>query len=197
MTAMTPYAADMMPLTKEPLLEVSRENREAFMYGKEIQVEEDARNQRIFEERAFPLFTVIFILFILACMVVMWRKRAVWIRWMSDQWMKEVPPKEKLLQAIEKLHFSKQHEEQRYVALSNLIREYLETQLHFSAQEETTEELLQELADHPGLHPEGQKLLREFLSNADLVKFAHYQPTTNDWERAVTTAKQFARSQPG
>ncbi len=62
------------------------------------------------------------------------------------------------------------------VAVSRIIRVYLERQFDLRAPERTTEEFLEELRASALLSLEQKRSLADFLSRCDLVKFARYEP---------------------
>jgi len=64
-----------------------------------------------------------------------------------------------------------------YVILSDITRHYLENRFNFRAPEMTTEEFLESVKKAPQLTVEHKKVLKEFLSQCDMVKFAKYGPT--------------------
>ena len=78
-----------------------------------------------------------------------------------------------------------------FVRLSGVIRRYLEDRFALRSPELTTEEFLDELAVSPDLLRSHQEVLRDFLRRADLVKFAHYLPTSSDVEDSLDTARRF------
>ncbi len=99
-----------------------------------------------------------------------------------------------------------------YVALSAIVRTYLEDGLRVRAPEMTTEEFLVAVThdssaprsrsarrspkgrggDRPSrLPPTQQRLLGAFLAQADLVKFARHQPSLDESEAAYEAAKRF------
>lgn len=78
-----------------------------------------------------------------------------------------------------------------YVALSGIVRRYVEDRFALLAPELTTEEFLDALKDSPELLRSHQQLLRDFLRDADLVKFAHHLPGPEDVERSTETARRF------
>jgi hypothetical protein len=79
--------------------------------------------------------------------------------------------------------------------LSRILREYIENRFGLRAAEHTTEEFLEELSRGTGasgqIPREHQRLLREFLERADLVKFARYAPTRDEIESSFEAAKHF------
>ena len=78
-----------------------------------------------------------------------------------------------------------------YVELSGIVRRYLEDRFELRAPELTTEEFLASVGESPDLSREHQTLLREFLRQADLVKFAGVQPSNEDIERSIEAARRF------
>ncbi len=78
-----------------------------------------------------------------------------------------------------------------YVELSAIVRRYLEDRFELRAPELTTEEFLDSVQQAPVLSPAHQTLLREFLRQADLVKFAGLQPLEDDVQRSIDAAGRF------
>ena len=81
-----------------------------------------------------------------------------------------------------------------YVALSAIVRTYLEDGLRVRAPEMTTEEFLVAVTrdTRPSrLPPTRQRLLGAFLAQADLVKFARHRPSLDESEAAYEAAKRF------
>lgn len=105
------------------------------------------------------------------------------------------PAHEIALQAL--THLRAQHLPQAgqveayYVALSGIVRMYLEDGLQLRAPEMTTEEFLLTVSRDTGLTAPQQRLLGKFLSQADLVKFARYVPSLDDSDAAYTAARRF------
>ncbi len=82
-----------------------------------------------------------------------------------------------------------------YVLLSAVVRQYLENRFGFHAPEMTTEEFLQAAASEPvddsTLLQDHRTLLRDFLTESDLVKFARYGPDERQMNSAFGSAKRF------
>ena len=99
------------------------------------------------------------------------------------------------LEALRRLHarglIEKQQFETYYVSLSAIVREYLENGLNLRAPEMTTEEFLSTAARDRQLSPVQQERLAEFLSQADLVKFARHRPRLEESEAAYRAARRF------
>ena len=78
-----------------------------------------------------------------------------------------------------------------YSELSDVVRRYLEGRFKLRAPEMTTEEFLVAAARDGRLAPAHRRLLDEFMTESDLVKFARHLPTIADSERAWTAARRF------
>ncbi len=78
-----------------------------------------------------------------------------------------------------------------FVALSTVVRRYLERRFELRAPELTTEEFLVEAGASPDLGHEHQLMLQHFLHRADMVKFARMIPGADDIELAVQAASRF------
>ncbi|MCP4003625.1 MAG: hypothetical protein GY725_05465 [bacterium] len=76
-----------------------------------------------------------------------------------------------------------------YVELSDLVRTYLENRFELRSPELTTEEFFEVARTSPDLTPELQALLRDFLEQADLVKFARHQPGTAEMDAALESVR--------
>jgi hypothetical protein len=84
-----------------------------------------------------------------------------------------------------------------FVRLSDIVRRYLENRFGLRSPELTTEEFVEELANSPDLVRSHQRLLREFLNRADLVKFAHLVPDPADVELSLESARSFLEATRG
>jgi HAMP domain-containing protein len=84
-----------------------------------------------------------------------------------------------------------------FVQLSGIVRRYLENRFGLRSPELTTEEFVEALANSPDLVRLHQRLLREFLNRADLVKFAHLVPDRADVERSLESARSFLEATRG
>ena len=66
------------------------------------------------------------------------------------------------------------------ILVSDTVRLYLEERFSFRAPERTTEEFLHELKATNLLTPDQKQTLGEFLEICDMVKFARYEPGTEE-----------------
>lgn len=78
-----------------------------------------------------------------------------------------------------------------YVKLSGVVRGYLESRFTLRSPELTTERFLDLMSDSPDLTTSHQALLRDFLRQSDLVKFAHHIPSPDDVKQALAAAGRF------
>ena len=105
------------------------------------------------------------------------------------------PPHEVALAALIQLRVRRLIEEGRfeeyYVQLSAIVRRYVEERFRLRAPEMTTEEFLLAMSSDGRLAPPHRRLLGDFLSQADLVKFARHLPTLEDSENAYVAARRF------
>lgn len=77
-----------------------------------------------------------------------------------------------------------------YTELSAIVRQYLEDRFHLRAPESTTEEFIRDAANARVLSAEHQSLVRDFLEQSDLVKFARFQPGAEEMQDAYTAAER-------
>jgi hypothetical protein len=78
-----------------------------------------------------------------------------------------------------------------FVALSAIVRDYLEQRYEIRAPELTTEEFLQVAIARPELSGEHRGLLRSFLERCDRVKFAGYRPDADESLATLKAARGF------
>jgi hypothetical protein len=78
-----------------------------------------------------------------------------------------------------------------YSALSDIVRRYLEDRFRVRAPEMTTEEFLIASSRDGRLAPPHRRLLGDFLTESDLVKFARHVPAIADTTRAFDAARRF------
>ncbi|QDU99101.1 DUF4381 family protein [Lignipirellula cremea] len=81
--------------------------------------------------------------------------------------------------------------ERFYVRLTDIVRQFIERRFEIGASTLTTAEFLDQATRREALGPDQQRVLKEFLSQADLVKFARFQPNPTDAAGAIDVARQF------
>ncbi|MCA9407692.1 MAG: hypothetical protein KC733_03310 [Candidatus Omnitrophica bacterium] len=80
---------------------------------------------------------------------------------------------------------------QYYTEVSDITRYYCEDRFAMKAPEMTTEEFLYALKESNQLNSDQKVLLKDFLTQCDLVKFAKYAPTIDEAKRIFNAARQF------
>lgn len=78
-----------------------------------------------------------------------------------------------------------------YQRLSDILRHYIEDRFGLHAPEQTTEEFLSTLGSSDALVIQYRNLLKEFLLNCDMVKFAEHSPDTVEIQGAFNSCKTF------
>ncbi|MFO0949307.1 MAG: hypothetical protein U1D30_25915 [Planctomycetota bacterium] len=78
-----------------------------------------------------------------------------------------------------------------YVELTGIVRRYIERTEGIHAPEQTTEEFLREIGEHPSYIQGRRERLKNFLESADLVKFAGYKPHLPAVEESIRRARVF------
>ncbi|HTA29287.1 MAG TPA: hypothetical protein VK731_02315 [Candidatus Cybelea sp.] len=112
---------------------------------------------------------------------------AGWLAW--QHWRKKaaavlapppVPPHVRARHALESALALLSDPKAFSIAVSGVIRGYLEERFDFHAPDRTTEEFLYELQGTNLLTTEQKLSLADFLANCDLIKFAKYEPTETE-----------------
>jgi hypothetical protein len=75
--------------------------------------------------------------------------------------------------------------------VSNVLRAYIEERFELRAPERTTEEFLEELRATTAFHVEHKRLLEDFLTRCDLVKFARHEPSHPELQALLDSALRF------
>lgn len=109
--------------------------------------------------------------------------------------LRQMSPRQRALYELEQLLSSRLRtagrQKEFFAALSLIVRRYIERAHAIRAPEQTTEEFLTAVAADARFDPAVLSKLAEFLRNADLVKFAAWQPDDPVAERAVRTAREY------
>ena len=80
-----------------------------------------------------------------------------------------------------------------YVALSGIVRRYLEGRFGLRAPERTTEEFIRDALSSRKLSDAHRDLVAGFLEQSDLVKFARHAPGPSDMNNALDSAERLVR----
>lgn len=106
----------------------------------------------------------------------------------------KIPPHIIAFEKLEKLKNDKLWQEgklkQYHIALTDIIREYIENRFKIPAMEQTTEEILSGFRT-VAIDAESKEKLRQLLLLGDLVKFAKEQPLPTENEMSMTNAYDF------
>jgi len=78
-----------------------------------------------------------------------------------------------------------------YERISGILRHYIEDRFELRAPERTTEEFLEELQGTSAFPEADRKVLEDFLTHCDLVKFAKHSPTSEQIERTFDLVGDF------
>jgi len=78
-----------------------------------------------------------------------------------------------------------------YQRISAILRRYIENRFGLHAPEQTTEEFLFGLENAQKFPEKYKTLLKVFLNHCDLVKFAEYQPETEDIQNTFNSCRSF------
>ena len=80
-----------------------------------------------------------------------------------------------------------------FVRLTDVIRKYLEDRYHLPVTSRTTDEFMRDMRDSSPLPETDQPFLRDFLTSADLIKFAKMPPDETGIRHALTGAKELVK----
>jgi len=107
------------------------------------------------------------------------------------------PPKPAHVIALEKLGRLKEKKlwqqgllKEYYSETTDIVREYIEKRFKVRALEQTTDEILEAISVY-NLPDEATPSLESMLRNADMVKFAKFQPSVTEHEILMTSAYAF------
>jgi hypothetical protein len=78
-----------------------------------------------------------------------------------------------------------------YYRISAILRHYIENRFSLRAPEQTTEEFLFDLRQSPMLTNSQKQILKDFLNHCDLVKFARFQPDSDENSKTVQICREF------
>jgi hypothetical protein len=126
--------------------------------------------------------------------VLLWLRR----RRSAAEAARRVPAHERAFARLERLLAEGLVEKGRYgeftAAVSDILRLYIEERFGLRAPERTTEEFLAESADGLAVSADQKRILAEFLTWVDLVKFAALEPSKQDVQSTFDTCREFIES---
>jgi hypothetical protein len=100
---------------------------------------------------------------------------------------------ETALQALSADWIAQGRARELYYAVTSIVRTYIERKFAIRAPEMTTEEFLRTLTSGGARLPYSAEALHAFLTAADLVKYAGFEPRVEDGRQMLDLAVQFVR----
>lgn len=181
-------AIGLLSLTEPFPINLNHENRQRIYHPDRIR-EEGKKSASIVSSRSIPWTRMMGVL--LFCMFVFIARMQPKRRDSSEKAArkKALSAKSRALGSLSALDAS--NKEKFYVDLTNTVRQFIEDKFHMRTTSQTTEEFLYEMANNPSFDHETQAMLSDFLSSSDRVKFADHDPSREDCQKALQTAKQF------
>jgi hypothetical protein len=86
--------------------------------------------------------------------------------------------------------------ERYHTLLSDIVRRYLELRFQLHAPQQSTDEFLEAMRRSPRLTAEQEGLLRDFLRQCDLAKFARAGFSAEECQAAARVARTFVEQTP-
>jgi hypothetical protein len=120
-------------------------------------------------------------------------------RSLHNLFFNKVDPREKALKALRELKGKnlpkKGQYDAFYVEITQIVRHYIEGYYKIKAPEQTTQEFLKVMLGQSVFNDKINTYLSDFLKFADLVKFAKFNPNTEDCLQAQDAAESFILSE--
>lgn len=120
-------------------------------------------------------------------------------RSLNNLFFTKIDPKEKALKALRELKGKnlpkKGQYDAFYVEITQIVRQYIEGYYNIKAPEQTTQEFLKVMLGQSVFNDKINTYLSDFLKFADLVKFAKFNPNTEDCLQAEQAAESFILSE--
>jgi hypothetical protein len=110
--------------------------------------------------------------------LLVWAGRKLYLRLRYPPLLPVMPPHQRARQKLKEALALIAQPKPFCIAVSDVIRIYLEERFFLRAPERTTEEFLNDLQTSPALNGQQKNSLADFLARCDMVKFAKYEPTT-------------------
>ncbi|MFT4551647.1 MAG: hypothetical protein ACI9S8_000263 [Chlamydiales bacterium] len=188
-------AASLLSLDSKPTIRMDARNRSQIFENSEREKLEVLRNLAVFERSRnfWGWIIACSTMLVFTCFGAYLFKRGFLNKGRGEPSSED--PKSKALKALEALLSlqlpGKKEFETFYVQLTGIVRVYVEEEFHLKAPERTTEEFLRELSGSSYFDMETTILLEEFLTYADLVKFARFSPDVKECVKAGESAETF------
>jgi hypothetical protein len=156
----------------------------------ELEIKEAAGPAEIPADRTAAIFIAAAVIAAATAVYLLWRRRKV-----RTAAALRIPPHEIAFRALEALLARGLIEKRLYkeftAGVSDILRRYIEDRFGLRAPERTTEEFLAEARDGLPVEEERKRILAEFLTHCDLVKFATLEPSEEDVKSSFAVARDF------
>jgi len=131
-------------------------------------------------------------IFIIDRIIRKWKRR---VRRERETKRVVVPPYEEAMEQLTAVKpLMKESNDKAFsIAVSQVLRRYIERQFEIRAKEMTTEEFLPIAIDHGALKGDLSEILTDFLSHVDLVKFAKHKLDEGSMTELYESAERFIR----
>lgn len=123
----------------------------------------------------------------------------LWMRWRYRQTCppETVPPWVLAELALDRLSMEVESKQMplssAFFRLTDVVRKYLEDRYHLPVTSRTTDEFMRDMRESSPLPETDQPFLREFLTSADLIKFARMPPDETGMRHALNGAKELVK----
>lgn len=186
--------SSLLPFNEAPVVQISEENKRKLQDNENKIDEERDRRENLLKQKELPWRAVVWIILILL-LVILARRLGKDLLKRGPEAAVPLDPRQKALEAMRKLKTLNLPDKGEYdpffLQLSQIVRIYIEEKYDIRAPERTTQEFLSEIAHANQFTPKIRQELEEFLSYADMVKFAKLGSSPEDCYKAENAAKQF------
>ncbi|MEC7839809.1 MAG: hypothetical protein VX777_07200 [Chlamydiota bacterium] len=183
--------APLMPLSVEFPVNISTENYLEYIDNTNLQKIELEKNRALFPNRGDSAIAF-GILLLIKLLIAFFAFSRVFSN-SKSQIPKNILHQKAFQKAISSLNTIKRedynHDETLYVKLTDIVRSFIEEAFELQAPSLTTPEFLQRVSCHSEFDEGKQKIIKEFLIEADKVKFALKDSSSEDCKKAHLSAK--------
>lgn len=183
------YPESLLPLSFSLLTKMDKANRSELIEEKNDM--EAKRNVDLFQKKTFPWieFIILFLLSLFWIAIKFFPLQPFQIYEKPEKRVEKA--RKKTLQALAGLQKESSSLPQRYQKLSKLFKVYLENAFQFKFRSNTTPELLNNLSQTGNLSSQEYESVSRLFLKSDLVKFASYSPSKEEFEEDIKEAEKF------
>lgn len=176
---------------KSPQLSIV--NQERLINSPQAMEEHILINQQRYQQHQFPWLISLFIfIFLMGIWNIKRIKKFTVLFRKKDEIY--ITPETIAIDALKKLHkmnFSEGNTfKEFYIALSKIIRSYMESRFKITATSQTTEEIIGSLKAIKEMETATQEVWQRLFEKADLVKFSQYQPSAIEIENDISITEK-------